>query len=466
MARVLLIEDEAVLAKNIQRSLEKVGHTVTVAASGGEGERLFAEGPPDVTLLDLRLPDASGLDLLPRLRALDPGAAVLLMTAYATVEDAVRAIKLGAKDYVEKPLNLEDLRLTVARVLDERQLKQEVAYYRHREAAALEALVGDCAAMVALRSKLARLASLPPEAVPPTVLITGETGTGKGLVARVLHHHGPRAERPFIEVNCAAIPENLVEAELFGYQRGAFTDAKTSKVGLFQAAHGGTLFLDEIGCLPPPVQVKILKAIEEKTVRAVGSRTEDTVDIQIVAATNRDLEAAVAEGGFREDLLYRLRVAPLVVSPLRERGDDVLLLARRFVAELVARYRLGGKRLTASAESAIRAYRWPGNVRELRNTLDRAVLFSEGELIDAAALGLPGAKTAGLSMRADGGSDLEIEIPEGGIRFEDVERALLVSGLRKAGGSQTEAARLLGLSRDTLRYRMEKFGIAVAKTSS
>jgi DNA-binding NtrC family response regulator len=465
MARVLLIEDEGVLAKNIQRSLEKVGHTVTVAANGREGERLFAEGPPDVTLLDLRLPDASGLDLLPRLRALDPSAAVLLMTAYATVEDAVRAIKLGAKDYVEKPLNLEDLRLTVTRVLDERQLKQEVAYYRHREAAGLEELVGDCTAMVALRSKLARLASLPPEAVPPTVLITGETGTGKGLVARVLHHHGPRTERPFIEVNCAAIPENLVEAELFGYQRGAFTDAKTSKVGLFQAAHGGTLFLDEIGCLPLPVQVKILKAIEEKMVRAVGSRTEDAVDIQIVAATNRDLEAAVEEGSFREDLFYRLRVAPLVVPPLRERGEDVLLLARRFVAELVARYRLGEKRLTASTESAIRTYRWPGNVRELRNTLDRAVLFSEGDLIDAEALGLPGAKTPGLSMRADGGADLEIEIPEGGIRFEDVERALLVSGLRKAGGSQTEAARLLGLSRDTLRYRMEKFGIP-AKTPS
>ncbi len=460
MARVLVIEDEVVLAKNIQRSLQKVGHSVAVASTGSEGERLFAEAPPDITLLDLRLPDASGLEVLPRLRAVDGGAAVLIMTAYATVEDAVTAIKLGAKDYVEKPLNLEDLRLTVSRVLEERQLKQEVAYYRTRETVALDALVGDCAGMVALRAKLSRLASLPAEAAPPTVLITGETGTGKGLVARVLHSHGPRAARPFIEVNCAAIPENLVEAELFGYQRGAFTDAKAGKVGLFQAAHGGTLFLDEVGCVPLATQVKLLKAIEEKTVRPVGGRTEDIVDIQVVAATNSDLEATVANGSFREDLFYRLRVAPLVVPPLRDRGDDVARLARRFVAELATRYRSGVKRLSAAAEAALVAYRWPGNVRELRNTLDRAVLFSESETIEPAALGLPGEiRSAGLVLRRDETGGLDIELPPGGIRFEDLERALLLSALRQSDGSQTEAARLLGLTRDTLRYRMEKFGI-------
>jgi DNA-binding NtrC family response regulator len=461
MARLLVVEDEAVLAKNIQRSLEKVGHTVTLAGTGADGERLFAEVHPDVTLLDLRLPDASGLDILRRLMAEDPVARIILMTAYATVEDAVRAIKLGARDYIEKPLNLEDLRHAITRVLEERQLETEVAYYRHRDShgAALAALVGTCAAMTDLRAKVERLCSLPPTAAPPTVLITGETGTGKGLVARVLHYNGQRTERPFIEVNCGAIPENLVEAELFGHQRGAFTDAKTSKVGLFQAADRGTLFLDEIGCLPLPVQVKILKAIEEKTVRPVGGRSEDRVDIQIVAATNSDLEELVAQGAFREDLFYRLRVAPLSVPPLRERGRDVLLLARAFLEELVARYRLPPRTLTEDAEQEIHSYRWPGNVRELRNTLDRAVLFSEAATINAVALGLPATKPGALTIRPGGTEPLEVDIPDGGIRFEEVERAMIVSGLRKAGGSQTDAARLLGLTRDTLRYRMEKFGL-------
>jgi DNA-binding NtrC family response regulator len=461
MARLLVVEDEAVLAKNIQRSLEKVGHSVTLAASGAEGERLFADLRPDVTLLDLRLPDANGLDILPRLMAEDAEARVLIMTAYASVEDAVHAIKLGAKDYVEKPLNLEDLRRTVARVLEERQLQNEVAYYRHREASGtgLEAIVGACPTIVELRGRIERLTSLPPTAAPPTVLITGETGTGKGLVARVLHYNGHRADRPFIEVNCAAIPENLVEAELFGYQRGAFTDAKTSKVGLFQAAHRGTLFLDEIGCLPLMVQVKILKAIEEKTVRSVGGRNEDHVDIQIVAATNGDLDAAVKAGTFREDLFYRLRVAPLVVPPLRDRGDDLLLLTRMFLEELASRYRMAPKKLSAAGEAAIRGYRWPGNVRELRNTLDRAVLFSETSEICPASLSLPTVKGVAVAVAPDRGEGFEVTIPDGGVRLEDVERALIVSGLRKAGGSQTEAARLLGISRDTLRYRMEKFGI-------
>jgi len=460
MASLLIVEDEQVLAKNIRRTLEKLGHQVAVAASGAEAESRFAEIRPDLTLLDLRLPDASGLDLLARFKAQHPEGIVLLMTAYAAIEDAVRAIQLGARDYLQKPLHMDELRLAVTRALEDSQLHQEVSYYRSREArgADLDSIAGACEAIEELRSRIRRIGSLPASAAPPTVLITGETGTGKGLVARVLHYSGARAARPFIEVNCAAIPENLLEAELFGWEKGAFTDAKASRVGLFQAADGGTLFLDEIGCLNLTFQVKVLKAIEEKAVRPVGGRSERRVDVQIVAATNSDLEEMVRSGQFREDLYYRLRVAPLRIPPLRERGDDVLALARRFLEELRQVYRLPPRRLSPAAEQAVRRYRWPGNVRELRNTLDRAVLFSDSETIDADALGLP-QPAASASLAPVAGSDgLSFEIPDGGLRFEDVEKALILSALRK-GGSQSGAARLLGMTRDTLRYRMEKFGI-------
>mgnify|MGYP000086894299 CR=1 FL=1 len=461
---MLIVEDEEILGKNIRRALEKVGHSATVATSCGEAERIFTELQPDLTLLDLRLPDGSGLDLLARLRAQQPNASILMMTAHATVEDAVRAIKLGARDYLQKPLHMDDLRHAVARTLEEAQLRTEVSYFRNRESsgAELEALLGGCAAIEELRSKLRRLCSLPVDATPPTVLVTGETGTGKGLIARVLHYNGVRADKPFIEINCAAIPENLVESELFGHERGAFTDARTAKAGLFQAADRGTLFLDELGCLPSSIQVKILKVIEEKTIRPLGGRSDRKVDVQIVAATNSDLEDMVRAGTFRQDLFFRLSVARLQVPPLRDRGADVLTLAKRFLAELTRRYRVPERRLTADAEAAIGLYAWPGNVRELRNTLDRAVLFGEGDALDARTLSLPDAGPSGVSVRADGAGRVEVEIPEGGMQFEELERALLLQALRKSGGSQTAAARLLGLSRDTLRYRLEKFGIDVA----
>ena len=459
MATLLVIEDEVVLGKNIRKTLEKLGHAVEVAATGADGERLFGELHPDLTLLDLRLPDASGLDLLPRLKAAHPDGVVVLMTAYAAIEDAVRAMKLGAADYLQKPLNLDELRQVVSQLLDTAQLQQEVSYYRNRESrgAELDAIIGQCPAIEELRSRIRRLATLPAGA-PPTVLVTGETGTGKGLVARVLHYSGARAERPFIEVNCAAIPENLVEAELFGYERGAFTDAKTSKVGLIQAADRGTLFLDEIGCLPLAFQAKILKAIEDKTVRPVGGRSERRVDVHIVAATNSDLATMPRNGQFREDLFYRLQVAQLQIPPLRERGEDVILLAGAMLRDLCSGYRLPARQFNDAALAAIRRYRWPGNVRELRNTLDRAVLFSDEETIGPEVLALP-VEVSEAPLAVDESGELRFEIPDGGVRFEDIERALIVSALRKSGGSQSAAARLLGLSRDTLRYRMEKFGI-------
>jgi DNA-binding NtrC family response regulator len=464
VASLLIVEDEAILAKNIRRTLEKLGHGVSLADTCAEAERLFGELQPDLTLLDLRLPDGSGLDLLAKLKSREPGATMLMMTAHATVEDAVRAVKLGALDYLQKPLHMDDLRHTVTRALEESHLRTELSYYRGRESqgTGIEAIAGDCAAIAELRGKLRRLCSLPPEATPPTVLITGATGTGKGLVARALHYNGPRADKPFIEINCAAIPENLVESELFGYERGAFTDARASKPGLFQAADRGTLFLDEIGCLPLATQVKILKVIEEKTVRPVGARTDRTVDVHVVAATNSELEAMVSAGTFRQDLYFRLSVARLEAPALRERGEDVLALARRFLAEFSLRYRVAPKRLTADAEEAVRRHSWPGNVRELRNTLDRAVLFCEVDAIDERALGLPEGGSGRVEVATGADGRLAIELPPGGIQFEELEQALLVEALRRSGGSQTGAARLLGMTRDTLRYRLEKFGIAAS----
>jgi len=464
MGSILVVEDEVVLAKNVRRTLEKIGHEVQVAATGAAAIAAFQVARPDLVLLDLRLPDAGGLDILARLRELDGGCTVLMMTAYASVEDAVRAIQLGARDYLQKPLHLEDLKHAVERALGESRLREQVTYYHDREASgsALATLIGDCAPVERLRARIRRLCSLPTDAVPPTVLIGGETGTGKGLVARVLHFNGPRAAEPFIDVNCAAIPDNLVEAELFGYEKGAFTDAKAGKNGLFQAADKGTLFLDEIGCLTLPVQGKILKAIEEKRVRPVGARADRAVDIQIVAATNSPLDEMTRAGTFREDLFYRLQVAPLEVPPLRERGADILLLAQTFLDQIARQYRSPVREFTTDARLALEAYRWPGNVRELRNLIDRAVLFCDGDRIDAAALGLPGQTPAAVSLaRLAAGA---IELPEGGIRLEDVERGLIEAALRRANGNQSEAARLLGLSRDTLRYRMEKFAIAADKT--
>lgn len=460
MSQILLIDDEQVLAKHIARSLERVGHSVTTASDAASGLRRAAEVPPDLILLDLRLPDGSGLDLLPKLLAQDPGVPVLMVTAYATVEDAVKAVQLGARDYLQKPLRLDHLRRAVARALGEKRLQHEVSYYRGREAedARLEALLGQCEAIARLRAKVQRLNALPAGTRPPTILIQGETGTGKGLVARTLHYGGPRAQQPFIQVHCAALPEGLVEAELFGHLQGAFTDARTSKPGLFRAADGGSVFLDEIGAVPLAVQAKILKVIEEKSVRQLGASTEQSIDVQIIAATNRSLEDLVRDGQFRDDLMYRLRVASLSIPPLRERGGDVLLLARKFLGDFARQYRRGPLTFSPQAEAAIAAYAWPGNVRELCNTLDRSVLFADSNEIGTLELGLPG-MGAGQLRFGGGAAEPHIEIPDAGLRLEDVERALIVSALRKAQGNQIQAARLLGLSRDTLRYRIEKFGI-------
>jgi len=460
MPRLLIVEDEEVLARNLAKAFGGRGIDVKHASTVATAIKTAAEEPPDVVLLDLRLPDGSGLEVLDALAASDGDVAVIMMTAYGSVADAVAAMQRGARDYVQKPLDLNEIRLKVERALGGRREAREIAYYRSRDAAAAT-ILGESPAVARLRDLVGRLAraTAGPGGPAPTVLLLGDTGSGKGHVARALHADSGRREGPFIEVNCTALPEHLAEAELFGHEKGAFTDAKTGRAGLFETADGGTIFLDEIGHVTPALQSKFLKVIEEKTIRRVGGSAVRRIDVQVIAATSRDLEAAVALGEFREDLFQRLSVAVLRIPPLRERADDAIVLARAFLAESVRRYGTVSRTLSPGAEHAIRAYGWPGNVRELANAMERVVLFCDAERIEAEDLGLAATPSAGGRVSVAPTGDVRIDFPDGGLALEAVERALLVAALEKAGGNRSAAARLLGTSRDTLRYRMEKFGL-------
>jgi len=462
MPALLIVEDEAVLARNLGKLFERRGWTVALAATMAEARAIGPRAAPDVALVDLRLPDGSGIDLLSELVGAAPDLAVIMMTAHGAVSEAVEAMRRGARDFVQKPLDLDEIRLKVERAAEAARAHREVAYYRDRMRP-VGGILGESEAMERLRSLVDRLGRVTrgPGTPAPTVLLLGETGTGKGHVARTLHAAGGRREGPFIEVNCTALPETLVEAELFGHEKGAFTDARTARPGLFETAHGGTVFLDEIGHISMSLQSKFLKVIEEKTVRRIGASASRSVDVQVIAATSRDLEAAVELGEFRGDLYQRLAVAVIRIPPLRERGHDAVVLARHFLADAARRYGAGTRTLSPAAEAAIASYGWPGNVRELANAMERAVLFSDAEPVRPEDLGLSlglGSVGEGRVRRGPAGEVL-IEMPEAGLSLEAVERAMLTTALARAQGNQSAAARLLGISRDTLRYRMEKYGL-------
>lgn len=465
MAGILIIEDEAILAIELRRYLEAAGHEVRVAGRGDEALEAARKDSPDLVLLDLRLPDASGLEVLAQLRAQDSELPVILMTAYGSVRDAVEAMRRGAYDYMQKPLDLDEVSLLIDRVLARQRRDWELRYLRDRSRVLPTGIIGEDTRMLAIFEQVGRLAGAklaPGER--PAILLTGETGTGKGMLAHAVHEL--LGGGPFVEVNCSAMPAALVEAELFGHERGTFTDAKTSRPGLFEAATGGAVFLDEIGELEPAIQAKFLKVIEEKRARRLGAIRDRALDVQVIAATNRDLQADVDSGRFRADLLHRLRVLTFEIPPLRERPGDIVLLARHFCEQLGIQYRRERCRLAPDAEAALLAYPWPGNVRELHNVLERAVLLGAGELLTASDL--PGLAVSAASSGADpallaAASDAPdpatpVRLPEGGIELESVERELLRQALERADGNRTRAAALLGLSRHTLRYRMEKFG--------
>jgi len=464
-AAILIIEDELTLAKNIATYLKRSGYDASVASTGEDGLTELDALRPEAVLLDYNLPGMNGLEVLRRIKEIDPSIPVILMTGHGSELVAVEAMKAGARDYLIKPVVLSELKLRLEQLVGQEKRDEELTYHRRKIAAegGLDHLIGRSAPMLALKSAVRQLLDAESglaDAELPAVLITGETGTGKELVARALHFDGIRGGAPFVELNCSTIPGELLEAELFGYERGAFTDAKQRKLGLIEAAGGGTLFLDEIGDLDLRVQVKLLKLLEDKTVRRLGSVREQRANVRIVTATNRNLEQGVRDGNFRADLLFRLRIVHFDLPPLRARSDDVLLLAEHYLGLQRARYRKPQLRFTAEAERAMRRYTWPGNVRELRNVIEQAVIMASGATIDTADLRL----TSTLALpevgdASDGAADAENAGCVSDLNLAEAERDLLMRALAQTRGNVTQAARLLGVTRDTLRYRIEKYKV-------
>lgn len=448
--RVLIIEDEAVFARAVRKRLQRAGYNAEIAGDLAQGAASINETTPDLVLLDMRLPDGSGLDFLAGLQDSDGNAfPVLVMSAYGEIEDAVSAMKSGASDYLKKPIDLDELMLTVEKVLEKDELSQKLTYSSKREQHAHEGVefLGESTAITAVRNQIDRLKQVTGAALPPTILILGETGTGKDVVARLLHANSARRERPFVHVDCASLPKDLIEAELFGHEKGAFTSAHAARTGLIEAAEDGVLFMDEIGELPMDLQAKLLAVLERRTLRKVGTTKERPVAAWIIAATNRDIAELVDRGEFRSDLYYRLNVLSISLAPLRERGDDMILLARHFMGQSAKRYGINSVALSAQAVRALRSYHWPGNVREMKHMIERAVLLSgQGELSpESLSLSVP-AEDDDARLRTD-------------MTLDHAELMLIKNALEKCNGNVSRAARELGITRMALRYRIKKHNL-------
>jgi two-component system response regulator AtoC len=444
-ATLLIVDDEELVRWSLRERLTRDGHTVVEA--GTAAAALEQVSGVDLVLLDYRLPDGDGLTVLRRIKESSPDTPVILMTAYSTIENAVDAMKHGAYHYLNKPFNLDEVAVSVEQALETSHLRREVRAYRTSQSRefSFDSIIGQSPSMIAVKALLERVAASPAS----TVLLTGETGTGKDLVAKAIHYHSDRASRPFVNITCSALPEQLLESELFGHERGAFTDARQQKRGLFETADGGTVFLDEIGEMTPGLQSKLLRFLEEKTFKRVGGLNDIRVDVRVIAATNRNLEDEVKAGKFREDLFYRLQVMPIVLPSLRERRGDVLLLANFYINRYNSEFRKRVKGLTSDAQALLEQYRWPGNVRELRNAIERAMLLADKDRLAPDDFTTLSRTTQTATFR----------LPPDGVSLEEVERQLLVQALDRCHGNQTRAGALLGINRDQVRYRIEKFGL-------
>jgi two-component system response regulator AtoC len=466
---ILVVDDEQVLAGAMGDYLGRYGYAVNVKSSGEAALKTIEQEPPDIVVLDYRLPRMDGLEVLRRIKESRPEVEVIMLTAHGSVESAVQAMKVGAFDYLSKPLDLEELRLAVGKALHAVRQAQELDYLRAQvdKENPSRRIVGQSEKIVEVKKLVDQIAAI--EAISgkeaPAILITGETGTGKELVARSIHSRSPRAKKPFVEINCAAIPINLLEAELFGYEKGAFTDAKTAKLGLFEAADSGTLFLDEIASLDLGLQAKLLKAIEEKSVRRLGSIQTRHFDVMLIAATNQPLDQAILAKTFRQDLYYRLKVLEIHLPALRERGGDAVILAEYFLNLHARRYNYGVKELSEAAKTEIAQYFWPGNVRELSNVIERAVLLKNGKTIEPNDLALGPTTPVDLSAPNKSGDGAIAVDLSNGIVLEDLERTIIETVLTRTGWNRTRAAQLLGLSRETLRYRIEKHNLKAPSTA-
>jgi DNA-binding NtrC family response regulator len=448
---VLICDDEMLIQLWLEEHLRENGYSAESVGDGTSLMRSLKEAPADLVLLDLRLPDGSGIDLIPQIKELDPELPVIMISAYGEVETAVAAVRAGAHHFLEKPIQLEETLLLIEQALENRRLHQELDRYRDgfRWQFSDVSLVGRSKAMREVAELITRIAF---KETAVTVLITGESGTGKDVVARAIHGQSSRQGHPFVRLNCTALPEHLVESELFGHESGAFTDARTLKKGLLELGDAGTVFLDEIGDLPSGAQAKLLGFLETKTFHRLGGVREIDVNVQVLAATNRNLEDAVQRGEFREDLFYRLNVVPIKLPPLRERPEDIAPLALHFTETLAQELRQPVRRISREALNVLERHDWPGNARELRNMLERIILLDDEDPISLRSIP---SNLQGL----DGGRDKLMVLPASGISLDKLERDLIEQAMGRADGNKTAAARLLGLTRDTMRYRLEKHGL-------
>ncbi len=469
-ATVLIVDDQPTIRKSLRHLLERKGYRACEADSGAAAVQTAQAEEPEVILLDLKLPDADGLEILERLQGVCPEAAVILLTGHGSVEIAVTAIKKGAEDFLEKdPASLEVTELRVEKALEMLKLRRENLYYRYQaQGRAPGQIFGNSAAIKEIHAMVDLLAKAP----QTTVLVQGESGSGKELVARAIHHRSPRADKPFLEINCAGLSEHLLESELFGHERGAFTDAKALKRGLLEIADGGTLFLDEIGDMPLAIQPKFLRVLENRTFRRVGGTRDISVDVRVITASNKDLSKLVEKQTFREDLYYRLKVMPVTVPPLRERGNDILILADLFIQEFSGMLKKRIRGYSPEAQQVLLAYSWPGNVRELRNVTERGMILCQGDVIPVSCLPAEIQQLAGtvfpppLPAAAGAPAEAPAGMPEAGRppeiagTLEEMEHRYIREVLASVSGNRSHAARVLGISRSTLQDKIRRYGLS------
>jgi len=446
--KILVVDDEEHMCWALERAMRQEGYQVLTATQGRQGLDLIREEAPSLIILDLKMPEMDGMEVLQQIKEMQPKLPVIILTAHGTIETAIEAMKIGAADFITKPFDLDELKIVIKKALMISQLVTEVSFLRSELTKRYGQIIGQSQAMKEVRDLIDRVAL-----ANATVLLSGESGTGKEVAAVAIHQASPRRDQPFVAVNCAALPEHLLESELFGHEKGAFTGAVVRKMGRFELADKGTIFLDEIAEMPLNMQAKLLRFLQEKTFERVGGTETLRVDVRVLAATNRNIMEAIGKGDFREDLYYRLNVIPIHLPPLRERREDISLLAEHFLRKFQPTYLVN--RINPAAMEMMAKYNWPGNIRELQNVIERAAIICHGGEIMPDNL----PRELHAPQKVVTGNVAVVNFPAGGISLEEVEKQLIVQALERSGGNQTKAANLLAITRSALLYRMQKHGI-------